>query len=141
MAYTTYLIINIKKMNLRSIKEDTTWGEASEVINKNTQIFNKELTKVSLSTLKHKGFFLKGSTLRAAYPSPVIGDNAWVGSVYPGVIHICEAKGVWKATTQIPDVPIVDLTDLSKSANIDGGSADTKYGGAIVIDGGNAEYK
>ena len=128
-------------MDLTTIKQDTNWSDAADASNNNFLKIKLEVEKISLATNKHKGFFYTLAGLKGAYPSPIIGDNAWVGSVYPGVIHISQVRGIWKATTQIPDVPIVDLTDLSKSANIDGGSADTKYGGAIVIDGGNAEYK
>ena len=55
------------------------------------------------------------ASLKAAYPKPLPGDSAWVGTPYPGTIYVCEVRGVWKNTGVAPDFSQkVILGDLSQ---------------------------
>jgi len=81
-------------MILNSIKSDTNWGEAASAINNNFIKTDIEISKVAASSSKFKGFFTTEALLLSAISSPVVGDNAWVGATYPGVVYICNTSGV-----------------------------------------------
>ena len=67
---------------------------------------------------KHKGFFNTSSGLISAYPNPTVGDNAWIGSVYPGVVYDCVTRGVWRATATVPPAGNVTLADYPKKSEM-----------------------
>ena len=106
-------------MILNSIKSDTNWGEAASAINDNFSKTNLEISKVSASSSKFKGFYTTEALLLTAIPSPIVGDNAWVGASYPGVVYVCNTSGTWTATATVPTPPAVDLTDYYDKAEID----------------------
>lgn len=62
---------------------------------------------------RFKGYFLNEALLQKKWSSPEIGDYAWVGSTYPGVIAECIIAGVWRLTEAVPKVPSVDLADYA----------------------------
>ena len=60
-------------------------------------------------------YFETEASLKAAYPKPLPGDSAWVGTPYPGTIYVCETRGVWKNTGVAPYFSqTVILGDLSQ---------------------------
>lgn len=106
-------------MNLDLIKNNTKWEEAANSINSNFNKTNLELTKIAASSVKHKGYFTTEAALLAAQPSPKVGDNAYVGATYPGVVYICNTAGMWTATTTVPSPPAVDLTNYYDKVETD----------------------
>lgn len=93
------------------IKKTGTWDEASDSINNNFNKTKSELESVASVTKKFKGYFATPTLLNNAFASPSVGDYAWVGTPYPGVVYKCEVKGVWLATTNVPPTNTVDLNN------------------------------
>ena len=106
-------------MNLDSIKNNTTWEDAASSINSNFSKTNLEVAKIAASSVKHKGYFTTEAALLAAQPSPKVGDNAYVGATYPGVVYVCNITGVWTATTTVPSPPAVTLSEYYKKTETD----------------------
>lgn len=106
-------------MILNSIKSDTNWGEAASAINDNFSKTNLEISKVSASSSKFKGFYTIEALLLTAIPSPIVGDNAWVGASYPGVVYVCNTSGTWTATATVPTPPAVNISEYYKKAETD----------------------
>ena len=101
-------------MDLITIKQDTNWSDAADASNNNFLKIKLEVEKISLATNKHKGFFNTLAGLKGAYPTPTVGDNAWVGATYPGLVHDCITRGVWRATATVPLTGSVNLADYAK---------------------------
>lgn len=106
-------------MNLDLIKNNTKWEDAAAAINSNFNKANLEIAKVSSASVKHKGFFTTEAALLTAQPSPRVGDNAYVGATYPGVVYVCNTAGVWTATTTVPSPPAVDIAEYYKKTETD----------------------
>ena len=79
---------------------------------------DKLILKVKEGVNKHKGFFNTLAGLKDAYPIPIVGDDAWVGSTYPGVVYDCITRGVWHATTNVPPTGTVNLADYPKKSEM-----------------------
>ena len=106
-------------MNLDSIKNNTTWEDAATAINSNFSKTNLEVAKIASSSNKHKGFFTTEAALLVAQPYPRVGDNAYVGATYPGVVYVCNTTGVWNATTTVPSPPAVNISEYYKKVETD----------------------
>ena len=106
-------------MNLDSIKNNTTWEDAATAINSNFSKTNLEVAKIASSSNKHKGFFTTEASLLVAQPYPRVGDNAYVGATYPGVVYVCNTTGVWTATTTVPSPPAVNISEYYKKVETD----------------------
>lgn len=104
--------------NLSEIKKDSNWGEAASTINSNFQNMNVDLEKVKSSTTKFKGYFTTETALKEAYPSPKVGETAWVGSTYPGMVYDVQTDGAWHNTGKAPDTDSVDLTDYARKEEL-----------------------
>ena len=104
--------------NLSEIKKDSNWGEAASTINSNFQNMNVDLEKVKSSTTKFKGYFTTETALKEAYPSPKVGETAWVGSTYPGTVYDVQVAGTWHNTGTAPDTEVVDLTEYARKEEL-----------------------
>lgn len=96
--------------NISQIKTESNWGEAASTINSNFQNMNVDLEKVKSSTTKFKGYFTTETTLKQAYPSPKVGDTAWVGDTYPGFVYDVQ-NGTWHNTNKAPETESVELNN------------------------------
>lgn len=104
--------------NLSEIKKDSNWGEAASTINSNFQNMNVDLEKVKSSTTKFKGYFTTETALKNAYPSPKVGEAAWVGEPYPGTVYDVQVAGTWHNTGKAPDTDSVDLKDYARKEEL-----------------------
>ena len=124
--------------NLSQILADSNWGQESARINQNFQNLNADLEKVKSATTKFKGYFTSETGLRSKYPSPQVGDTAWVGETYPGTVYDVQVAGSWHNTGKAPDTGSVDLQDYAKKAELtelEGqlGSLEGKVGGVGYV--------
>ena len=103
-------------MDLVNIQTAGTWGNAASGINENFSRTNIEVEKLKNSTLRYKGYFSTLMQLNQAWPSPVVGDNAWVGAPYPGTVYECQVAGTWTNTGVIPQTPATDLNNWEQSS-------------------------
>lgn len=104
--------------NLSQILADSNWGQESARINQNFQNLNADLEKVKSATTKFKGYFTSETGLKSKYPSPQVGDTAWVGETYPGTVYDVQVAGSWHNTGKAPDTGSVDLQDYAKKAEL-----------------------
>lgn len=104
--------------NLSEIKKDSNWGEAASTINSNFLNMNVDLEKVKSATTKFRGYFTSESVLKQKYPSPQVGDTAYVGEPYPGTVYDVQVAGTWHNTGKVPDTETVDLTEYAKKEEL-----------------------
>ena len=98
-------------MGLNTIKGTGNWGGAASDLNNNFASITAEIEKLKAANVKFKGYYTTELTLKAAHPSPTVGDNAWVGAEYPGVVYRCDVAGTWLATTDVPPSNTVNLSE------------------------------
>ena len=64
------------------------------------------------------GLFPTLADLQAAYPTPVVGQYAFVGSGFPADIYVCTTAGAWTDSGEDYDGDNVDLTDYATKAEV-----------------------
>lgn len=64
---------------LSKVLTQTTWANASDTINKNSDRIYEAITQVENATTKHKGYFNSIEDLNSAFPTPRTG---WIAYVY-----------------------------------------------------------
>ena len=80
-------------MELNTIKQTGTWGEASNSINENFAKIDVSLEAVKESTIRNKGYFADVNSLRLAYPTASLGSKAYVGTKSPYSIYLWDGDG------------------------------------------------
>lgn len=109
-------------MELNTINHTDKWGETATRLNENFGKIATDLEKAKLSTTKGKGLFSSLETLKAAYPSPRVGDWAVVGNKVPGPIYRCDTAGTWTATGEeggvdgsgvLGSITVTEITDAT----------------------------
>lgn len=106
-------------MELNSINKTGTWSETADRLNNNFSKTSTEVEKVKQNSIRNKGLFPTLESLKAAVPSPVVGDWAVVGNTIPGPIYQCKTKGTWSATGTTGGGGSVDLSGILSSEEID----------------------
>ena len=134
-------------MELTKIKsKDVSWGYAAQSLNNNFEKVSADFDKLKNATLRVKGYFSSEEQLKEHYPVAVIGDKAYVRYLGQDQIWLWDGDK-WYWTGGYGDGEEVPLGDYYTKEQIDsiirpyvydGGRADTNYGGAISINGGNA---
>lgn len=104
--------------NISQIKVDSDWGQEAARINQNFQNINTDLEKVKSATTKFRGYFTSEAGLKSKYPSPQVGDTAYVGEPYPGIVYDVVTDGTWHNTGKAPDTDSVELQDYAKKAEL-----------------------
>lgn len=64
------------------------------------------------------GLFPTLEALQAAYPSPVVGQYAFVGAGFPADIYVCNTAGTWTDSGADYDGDNVDLTNYATKAEL-----------------------
>lgn len=106
-------------MELNTINKTGTWSEAADRLNYNFSKTSTEIDKVKQNSIRNKGLFPTLESLKAAVPSPVVGDWAVVGNTIPGPIYQCKTKGTWSATGTTGGGGSVDLSSYLTAEEID----------------------
>jgi len=104
--------------NLSEIKKDSNWGDTASTLNSNFQKINVDLEKVKSATTKFRGYFTSETVLKQKYPSPQVGDTAYVGEPYPDTVYDVQVAGTWHNTGKAPDTDSVDLTDYARKEEL-----------------------
>lgn len=60
------------------------------------------------------GLFPSTTALNTAYPNPVVGQYAFVGTGFPADIYVCQTEGTWEDSGEDYDGDVVDLTEYTK---------------------------
>lgn len=108
---------------LSKVLTQTTWANASDTINKNSDRIYEAITQVENATTKHKGYFNSVADLKSAYPTSKVG---WVAYVYNTVNPTEEPYDIyssfydemnkvwsWKDTEQNATSPQVDIDGIN----------------------------
>lgn len=106
-------------MELNTINKTGTWSEAADRLNNNFSKTSTEVEKVKQNGIRNKGLFPTLESLKAAVPSPAVGDWAVVGGTIPGPIYQCKTKGTWSATGTTGGGGSVDLNGYLTAEEID----------------------
>lgn len=78
-------------MDLREIKKQTTWNEATESLNDNFATIEIEVEKVKNSTIRNKGYYASYDALVATHPMSIAGTRAFVGVTSPFAVYIWDS--------------------------------------------------
>ena len=106
-------------MELNTINKTGTWSEAADRLFNNLIMTSSEGEKGKQIGIRNKGLFPTLESLKAAVPSPVVGDWAVVGDTIPGPIYQCKTKGTWSATGTTGGGGSVDLSSYLTAEEID----------------------
>ena len=109
-------------MDFNQIKQQGYWKDTAEALNDNFNRVGAEIDKLQEKTDKAKGLFSSLGNLQTAYPNPVDGDWAYVGTTFPAKIYIAQ-EGAWVDSggtggTEIPlteylqSAKVTDLTEI-----------------------------
>ncbi len=105
-------------MELKTVNSTGKWSDVAASLNENFSKTNIEVEKLKNSTTRFKGYYTSYSLLVTAWPSPYVGDYAWVGSEYPGVVYKCVTVGTWTSTTDVPSEQEVTLDNYALKTNL-----------------------
>lgn len=97
--------------NLNNVPSTGTFGGSINQVNQNFGLVKDAIENVEGRTIRSKGLFPTQAALIAAYPSPKVGDYAYVGSSLPATIYDCEVEGTWHNTQQQGGSESVPLND------------------------------
>lgn len=99
-------------MELNTINKTGTWSETADRLNNNFSKTSTEVEKVKQNAIRNKGLFPTLDSLKAAVPSPVVGDWAVVGIPYRVLcINVRrEAFGVIQARQEAVEVLIFPVS-------------------------------
>lgn len=99
--------------DLNNVPSTGTFGNSINQVNQNFGLVKGAIENVEGRTIRSKGLFPTQAALTAAYPSPKVGDYAYVGSGLPATIYDCLVAGTWHNTGQTGGSETVDLNNYS----------------------------
>lgn len=100
-------------IELENISTDSNWGVEAPKINTNNQKLVTEIIKAQNGEGLIK-YYNTSADLNTLRPNPSNGEQAWVGTPYPGTVWNV-VDGIWTNKTVVPDVNTVDLSGYVKS--------------------------
>ena len=100
---------------MEQISSNSNWGSEAAKMNRNFQSLEVDVQAAKNSSVRAKGLFPTLTDLRNAYPSPVRGDWAVVGSTIPGLVYECRTNGTWVSSGQQGGGGDVDLAGYVSS--------------------------
>ena len=105
-------------MNLQSISHIYSWGTAASVLNDNFDKVREAIESGNSEQSLAKGVFKTLNDLRAAYPDPLEGDWAYVGTSFPAYKYIWNGISWVKSEDQEqPDE--IELETYIQSSEVD----------------------
>lgn len=104
--------------DLNNVPSTGTFGNSINQVNQNFGLVKGAIENVEGRTIRSKGLFPTQAALTAAYPSPKVGDYAYVGSGLPATIYDCLVEGTWHNTGQTGGSETIDLSAYSTTAQM-----------------------
>ena len=105
-------------MNLQSISHVTTWGTAAGVLNDNFDVVREAIESGNSEQSLAKGMFKTLEDLRIAYPNPVKGDWAYVGTSFPAYTYTWNGTS-WVKSGEPKQLDEIELEGYIQSAEVD----------------------
>lgn len=104
--------------DLNNVPSTGTFGNSINLVNQNFGLVKGAIENVEGRTIRSKGLFPTQAALTAAYPSPKVGDYAYVGSGLPATVYDCLVEGTWHNTGQTGGSETIDLGAYSTTAQM-----------------------
>lgn len=104
--------------DLNNVPSTGTFGNSIGQVNQNFGLVKGAIENLEGRTIRSKGLFPTQAALTAAYPSPKVGDYAYVGSGLPATIYDCLVEGTWHNTGQTGGSETIDLGAYSTTAQM-----------------------
>ncbi len=104
--------------DLNNVPSTGTFGNSINQVNQNFGLVKGAIENVEGRTIRSKGLFPTQASLTAAYPSPKVGDYAYVGSSLPATVYDCLVEGTWHNTGQTGGSETIDLSAYSTTAQM-----------------------
>lgn len=104
--------------DLNNVPSTGTFGNSINLVNQNFGLVKGAIENVEGRTIRSKGLFPTQAALTAAYPSPKVGDYAYVGSSLPATVYDCLVEGTWHNTGQTGGSETIDLGAYSTTAQM-----------------------
>lgn len=104
--------------NLNNVPSSGTFGNSINEVNHNFGLVKVAIDGLEGRTIRSKGLFPTVAALNAAYPSPIVGDYAYVGSGLPAEIYACVTAGTWHDTGQTGGSETINLCDYSTTTQM-----------------------
>jgi hypothetical protein len=104
--------------DLNNVPSTGTFGNSINLVNQNFGLVKDAIKGLEGRTIRSKGLFPTQAALTAAYPSPKVGDYAYVGSGLPATIYDCLVEGTWHNTGQTGGSETIDLGAYSTTAQM-----------------------
>lgn len=104
--------------DLNNVPSTGTFGNSINQVNQNFGLVKGAIENLEGRTIRSKGLFPTQTALTAAYPSPKVGDYAYVGSGLPATIYDCLVEGTWHNTGQTGGSETIDLSAYSTTAQM-----------------------
>lgn len=128
--------------DLNNVPSSGTYGVAINEVNHNFGLVKVAIDGLEARTIRSKGLFQTAAALNATYPSPIVGDYAYVGSGLPAEIYVCVTAGTWIDSGQTGGSETINLGDYSTTtqmnAAIDSGLQGQVGYAVCSTDGGTA---
>jgi len=105
-------------MNLQSISHVTTWGTAAGVLNDNFDVVREAIESGNSEQSLAKGIFKTLDDLRTAYPDPLEGDWAYVGTSFPAYKYIWNGIS-WEKSEDQEQPDEIELETYIQSVEVD----------------------
>lgn len=98
--------------NINTIPDSGKWNEICAILNDNFSLIGVQLLQMHEDTVYNKGIHENVKTLNNAYPNPVVGSFAYVGTTTPFDIYIYQSNG-WKDSGADGEPSEVDFTKIN----------------------------
>ena len=105
-------------LDLKRISHVISWGDAASLLNDNFRVIKEAIESENSEQSLAKGMFKTLTDLRNAYPNPVEGDWAYVGTSFPAYTYTWNGTSwVKSGETKQPDE--IELEGYIQSAEVD----------------------
>ena len=105
-------------MNLQSISHIYSWGSVASVLNDNFEKVREAIESGNSEQSLAKGIFKTLDDLRTAYPSPTIGDWAYVGTSFPAYTYTWNGTS-WVKSGESKQPDDIELEGYIQSSEVD----------------------
>ncbi len=105
-------------LDLKRISRDISWGEAASILNNNFRVVKEAIESENSEQSLAKGLFKSLEDLRSAYPNPVKGDWAYVGTSFPAYTYTWNGTS-WVKSGETKQPDDIELEGYIQSAEVD----------------------
>ena len=105
-------------LDLKKISHIISWGDAASLLNHNFSVIKEAIESGNSEQSLAKGIFKTLEDLRNAYPDPVNGDWAYVGTSFPAYTYTWNGTS-WVKSGEPKQPDEIELEGYIQSAEVD----------------------